>query len=856
MIRSDVKPLVLVVDDDPMMRIMVDRFMEHDGYQVIEATNGEECLQLYKETSPDLILLDAMMPIMNGIETCKQLRQLPGGDTIPILIVTALDDEKTVEAVFEAGADDYVQKPINWAVLRQRVCHQLRTRRAEEVLRDSEERLRTVVANVPVILFAVDNQGIITLSEGKGLGALGRKPGETVGQSLVDVYHEWPEIIDNVHYAREGMTFNTILTLNNGIFDTYYAPHKDKNGNVIGVIGVAADVTERQRWETIQRDRNRVIEMVAKNQPLRETLTELSYLLERNQTDIVCSFVLQKQGQTYATVAPNLPQEFTQFLNAHPELYPKNDAALETDYLLHDFCWMAYRQAAATHHIYPYRSIPIWDGNSHLLGMLMIHGYEASWTQTSQLPVDDPSLVKMVTDVAAIAIEQHHMTEQLAYQANHDPLTGLPNRLAFEVRLEQAISQAHRGGKQLALLFIDLDRFKVINDTLGHGIGDGLLKEVAHRLRACLGPNDIVARMGGDEFAMLLGDVGTSNDAVCTAQAVLECLKVPCVIDGYELRVTGSVGISFYPIHGHSSEELLSKADVALYESKDHGRNTYFLYDTQVNVSDLGSVKLENSLAYALERNEFQLYYQPQFDLETDQLIGMEALLRWKHPELGIIPPTKFIPIAEASGLIIPIGGWVLKEACRQTQVWRKMGYELFTSVNVSILQFRRDDFLDAVISALEHAQLNPQCLELELTETMLMRHTQMTTQKFAEFKRLGVRIAIDDFGTGYSSLNYLQQLPINTLKIDRSFVRSIGDDPQWTAKGKTIIKAITTMAHALGMSVVAEGVETEQQLDVLRNLDCDGLQGYLFSKPLPADEFETLLASKSTRAILHGFYS
>lgn len=437
------------------------------------------------------------------------------------------------------------------------------------------------------------------------------------------------------------------------------------------------------------------------------------------------------------------------------------------------------------------------------------------------------------------------LAAEMEHQARHDHLTGLPNRLYFEEALQAALLQAEESGKMVGLLYIDLDRFKRINDTLGHATGDALLQQVARRLENHLRSNDTLARMGGDEFAVILGNLEIPQDAVGVAQRLIAALEKAIVVEGRELFISASIGISMYPRDGDTAEEIRRKADTALYRSKDRGRDALQLYTADMDdITAHERLMLENQLRGTLERDELRLHYQPLVELASGNVIGVEALLRWYHPELGMISPGRFIPIAEESGLIIPIGAWVLKEACRQGWVWQQAGHELSVSVNVSAVQFQRDDFVETVVSTIEESGLQADRLQLEITESLLFHDAAKAEDKLASLKALGlgVGIAIDDFGTGQSSLSHLRRPQIDIVKIDQSFVHDIGGTSNKASHDEAIVRSIIALAHDLGMSVVAEGVETRKQLAFLQRSGCDVIQGFLFSPAIPVDELEELL--------------
>jgi len=429
--------------------------------------------------------------------------------------------------------------------------------------------------------------------------------------------------------------------------------------------------------------------------------------------------------------------------------------------------------------------------------------------------------------------------EILEEQVTHDLLTGLPNRLLFGDRLTQRLAQSRRSRKPLAIMFLDLDHFKLVNDTLGHNVGDNMLKQVAERLAVAVREADTVARMGGDEFIAILSDISQPQDAAAVAQRVLKTLSEPFVLNNQELFISASIGISVYPSDGADSETLVKNADAAMYRAKDQGRNRWLFYTEDLGAVASERVKLETGLHRALERGEFVLYYQPQVDLKTGGLIGAEALLRWRHPELGLLSPAQFIPLAEETGFILPIGEWVLRTACAQNKAWQDAGFPpMDIAVNVSAVQFQRDDMVDTVRQVLEETGLEPHYLSLELTESILMRNPEAAAGILRNLKTLGVQISIDDFGTGHSSLSYLKRFPTDIVKIDQSFVRDVASDPDDAA----IAGAMVAMAHSMSLRVIAEGVETLGQLHFLRSLNCDQMQGFFVSRPLPSEEFVDVL--------------
>jgi diguanylate cyclase (GGDEF)-like protein/PAS domain S-box-containing protein len=437
--------------------------------------------------------------------------------------------------------------------------------------------------------------------------------------------------------------------------------------------------------------------------------------------------------------------------------------------------------------------------------------------------------------------ERKAAEERVAYVVLHDFLTNLPNGPLLQDRLAQAISLAERESRKVAVMCLDLDHFKAINDMLGHLVGDKLLQEVARRISSVGRISDTVSRRGGDEFVVILPDLETVDDAAVIADNLLEAISDPCMIDGNEIEITTSIGISIFPEDGCEGDHLIKHADAAMYHAKKNGRNNYQFFTHEMNKLALERISIIQKLRHAEERQEFCLHYQPQMDLRSGRIIGVEALLRWNNPETGMISPGYFIPIAEETGLIIPIGEWVLREACRQNSEWRMLGFpEITVAVNLSAVQFRQNNFIEMIKSVLCEYSLDPSGLELEITEGAVMHNAEASIALLLELKAMGLQLAVDDFGTGYSSLSYLKRFPIDKLKIDQSFVRDITVDSDDAA----IVSTIINMARTLKLKVIAEGVETAEQLSFLKHQKCDEMQGYYFSKPMPPEKISSLLVS------------
>jgi diguanylate cyclase (GGDEF)-like protein/PAS domain S-box-containing protein len=441
------------------------------------------------------------------------------------------------------------------------------------------------------------------------------------------------------------------------------------------------------------------------------------------------------------------------------------------------------------------------------------------------------------------------MARQMAHSAQHDFLTGLPNRMLLNDRVGQSIALAARHMKKVAVLFLDLDGFKHINDSLGHPIGDKLLQSIAKRLVDCGRSSDTISRQGGDEFVVLLSEIEQSDDAAITARRMLQAVAEPHSIDQHDLHVTASIGLSICPDDGQDADTLIKNADTAMYQAKENGHQSYQFFKPAMNVRAVERQSIEESLRRALERQEFALQYQPIIDLRTGEITGAEALIRWTHPTRGPVPPVQFIPVAEDCGLILPIGNWVLREACKQAQAWIDAGLPLITmAVNISAMEFRDDRFLDGVFAIFKETGLDPRSLELELTESVLMKRAESTESILKALRARGVQVAVDDFGTGYSSLSYLRRFPIDALKIDQSFVRQITTNPDETS----IVTAVISMGRSLKLRVVAEGVETQEELAFLQAHQCDEAQGYFFSRPVAAEQFAKLLETGVPQIVLN----
>ncbi len=686
-------PLILTVDDDVTTRGFLRASLEGAGLTVIEASGGEEAIRLFAEQRPELVLLDVAMPGLDGFATCAALRAMPGGASVPIVMLTGNDDLGAIVRAYEVGATDFELKSVKWIVLGQRIHYLLRAKSTLDALRASESRLAAA-------------QRIGKIGDWQWDAATGR--------------HHWSE----------------------------------QTSRLLGVIRDAA-ATHEEFIACVHAD-DRPVVRDAFDEGLR---TGSGFSIEFRVRGTTEELIVHAQGEV-------------------------------------------------------------------VLG-------------ADRRPTGLAGTVQDVT-------ERRRAEERIRRLAYFDAQTSLPNRVLFQERVQQAIADARRSRKLVGLLFMDLDHFKQVNDTLGHGAGDVLLGEVATRLNQAVRDTDpltrgateaeesVLARHGGDEFIVCLSGITSAADAARVAGRILAALEAPIQLNGPEVFTTASIGISLYPQDGDDPETLLKHADAAMYQAKASGRNNYHFYDPSLSFRAFQRLSMETSLRRALEREEFVLHWQPIVDVRTGTATAAEGLIRWFHPEMGLVHPDEFIPLAEETGLVVPIGEWVLKQACHRQQAWLAAGHDLRVAVNISGLQLRGTGLVQAVGRALDESGADPRRLEIEVTENAFLQNPQEAFETLSRLRGLGLRISIDDFGTGYSSLSYLRRFPVDTLKIDRSLVRGVDHD----ASSATITAAIAAMAKGLNVEALAEGVESMGQRDVLRRQGYQRMQGYLFGKPVPVEEF------------------
>ncbi len=720
-------------------------------------------------------------------------------------------------------------------------------KRAEQLLIDSQRLLRTALDGLSARIAILDQKGVIVAVNQNWRAALNGddspEPRAGIGGNYLAIWAvsampEAPAVTAGLRKVLQGQCtrFATEYAVEEGGHQQWFAMHVSHCGDTPwgrAVVSLEC-ITERKRAEAFDMTRRRVLELVARQQPLSVVATELVALTrERYRDAAYVALALRHTDLFFDAHDADLTTEFVATLEAftrtavqtHP---PASDANPE-------ITTFAIPESTATPAV-----LVCWRC------MLQLNPNVPPGTLTicrramARPDSDDLRFFEMVNQLISIAVEQHERLHQIAFQAYYDPLTRLPNRVLFEDRLRQALEAARRTRHKVAVLFIDLDRFKQINDTLGHNVGDVLLVQLARRFEGCLRASDTLARRGGDEFMLVLPEIVETSQVAQVANRLHEMLRMPFLVNGQELFLSASIGASIFPDDGEDANTLQRNADVAMYRAKTTLRNSFQFFEPGINRMALERLQLESHLRRALERNEFVLFYQPKVD-RAGRLSGAEALIRWQHPTQGTTLPGHFIPLAEELGLIVPIGEWCLQEVSRQLQEWRQKGLPLVpVAVNISAIQFAQPSFLSMVAATIASSGLDPALFELELTESALLSDLEPLLRQLHELRALGLALSLDDFGTGYSSLAYLQRLPLTTLKVDRTFVARLDAAAHNGSRG--IVQAIITLGRSLNLQLVAEGIETEWQYRYLLDAGCDLFQGFLFSHPLPASRFESLL--------------
>jgi diguanylate cyclase (GGDEF)-like protein/PAS domain S-box-containing protein len=825
MIHSEVALRVLYIEDNPVDAYLAQEELAQlaPRMRVETVTNLAAALKRLAPESPpfDIVLIDYNLPDGSGLDLLAHIRErkLP----LAVVIITASGDQEEAVAALKAGADDYLVKKVGkihslprvlaaaytrYQTRRERQSRSLRVLYAEPNAFDVDLTLRFFAQQAPHIRVEV---------VGSGDEVLARMPRNPESPPAYDVL-----LLD---YRLPGLNaLEVVKTL------------RQEGGLLIPIVLVTGQGNEEV---AVQALRLGVDDYLVKREGY---LQRLSVVLENVQKQAELNLAEARYRNLFTSM-----RDAIIIADLSRTIVDTNQPALRTifGYETGDVLGQSAAMLYADPDQFELTGREVFNRQALGAGKLLearfrrksgevFHG-EISALKMQDEKGDPIGNIGIIRDIT----ERKQHEEQLKHLATHDVLTGLANRALLLDRLEQSILYARRSGRLVAVLLLDLDRFKVINDSLGHDFGDKVLCAVAKRLQQVVRAADTVARLGGDEFVILLAEVAEVEDVGLVAAKILRLLAEPHRLDNREVTLTASVGISLYPRDSDEGATLIRNADMAMYRAKRDESSTFAFYSLEMNQRIHETLELEAALRLALERKEFRLHYQPKVDLKSGRVIGCEALVRWQHPQRGMVSPADFIPLAEETGLIVPLGTWVLKEACRQAKTWQTEGLPtLSVAVNLSARQFRKGDLPRLVDKILHEVGFDPRLLDLELTESMVMDNPVRAEETMRELKKLGVSLSLDDFGTGYSSLHYLRRFPVDSLKIDRSFIRDVAIDPS----GASVVTSVIDIAHNLGLTAVAEGVETREQLTFLTGCGCDMFQGYLFSKPLPAEEFTNLL--------------
>lgn len=818
---------ILIAEDNVTNQVVAAGMLRLLGCSSDVAKNGKEAVTNWQAENWDLILMDCSMPEMDGFEATANIRKLEAGSGLhtPIIAMTANTLPADIEHCMAIGMDDHLPKPLTLEALS--ACLGKWLNWHIDLPARTEPRAEHT-GNMPLDIVV--------------LGRLREILGSSTGEAIKPFIEDVPGYLLKLESAIAASDAGTIRQVSHVIKGAA------SNLGAVAMSSVAREMELHAEAEALGEASELLLrlrtEFAVVEPALRDELATSPDKLPKLNDDAPVVLVVDDDRSTRSALRHALHRS-----GFHVEEAGDGSEALS---------WLESNSADA---ILMDAMMPVMDGfaacaalKSHTrwkdIPILMItaledrqsieHAFEVGASDFIPKPIHLSVVNQRVRRVIEATRAERHV-HHLAY---NDALTGLPNRQLFMERLTLAIERTTTHNSMLAVLFLDLDRFKFINDTLGHEVGDKLLATIAQRLKGCVRADDCVARLGGDEFTVLLDELTNSTVAASVAQNICRTVSAPMVIDGQEIVITASVGISLYPQDGPDLSRLLRHADTAMYRAK-HSGSGFCYYEAKMESAVSDRLKMENDLRHALEREEFSVFYQPVIDTVTGQIAGVEALVRWIHPENGIVSPVEFIPVAEETGLILPLGEYVLRRACRQTKVWLDNGIPtLHVAVNLSAKQLEQPNLRDIILSALDESGLPASALVLEITESVLMERAEESIDLLRNLRSLGIHLSIDDFGTGYSSLSYLKHLPANTLKIDRSFIQDIPEDED----AEAIVTGIMALAHSLRMTVVAEGVETEAQREALARLGCNFLQGYLFSKPLPAEVIETQLLAPKRR--------
>jgi diguanylate cyclase (GGDEF)-like protein/PAS domain S-box-containing protein len=810
------KPLVLVVDDDPIVRLMMRKTLEQAGFSVEDAADGDSALSAVGRCQPDVVLLDVVMPRRDGFSVLSELRKMPNGVHLPVAMVTGLDDIESVRRAYSIGATDFITKPIHWPNLGYHVQYLLRGHRIATELRQSKEHLQLQFDRMPIACVVWDPDFHVSSWNPAAERIFGFAAEEALGKHAYDlivpkenqlqVSEIWKRLL-NGDLAAHSINENLTKTGRKIICEWNNTPLTHEDGSITGVLSMVQDITERRRAE--------------------EKLLLAGRVFDNSSEMIVITD--PRMGVVFTNPA------FTRITGyAQEEIIGQEISLLKSDQ--HDAQF--YQELWET-----LNKTGLWQGEllarrkeGRTLPLLMtINTIKDEAGETA-------NYVGIGNDISQLK-EAEAKLRQLAF---FDPLTGLPNRTLLHDRLRQALNDAARRNSHVALLYLDLDNFKDINDTFGHPTGDQMLVQIAERLKRLVRRSDTFARMGGDEFIIVMCGLSQPEHSMSLSRRIREALSTPLILDEGEIFVTASIGIALYPTDCREADEMIKKADSALSHAKNQGKNQHQYFSEEMDRRVRERLAMQTEMRQALERDEFIPYYQPKVDLRSGEIDGVEVLVRWLHPKKGIVFPGAFIPLAEETGLIVPIGEKVFEMASRQARTWQKEGLPpLHMAINLSAVQLRRADLVERVGRIIKQTGLDPHWVELEITESAVMEDPERAAETLRALKATGIpHITMDDFGTGYSSLNYLKRFPVDTLKIDYSFIKDVPDNPETCILVKTII----TMAQSLNLKVIAEGVEKKEQLDFLCELGCDAVQGFYFFKPMPGEDLKRIMKQKGLK--------